>query len=393
MVFALVAVTVAAIVDRSLRWSRRAARATAEAETLSALAGSVLRGDQAVTALLEHTREAFGMESATLVGVDDPPDQAPAGEPHRPADERVPVGPERLLVLRGRQLPASEQRVLVAFAAHVTAALERARLAEAAAEVEPVKAADRMRTALLAAVSHDLRTPLASGWAAVSSLRSRDVEFCERDRDELLATAEESLARLSRLIDNLLDISRLQAGALTLHLQPTAFADVLGPALDETAAPAVPVTVRGLDETRDILADPPLLERVIANLVANAVRHTPPDRGVLISASELGARVELRVVDQGPGIDPDDRERVFEPFQRLGDTDNATGLGLGLALSRGLTEAMGGSLTTEDTPGGGLTMVLALPAAADPQPPDMPEPPGLPDPARRDGEAPACDAS
>lgn len=204
LVFAIVAATVAAIVDRSLRLSRRAASATAEAETLSSLAGSIVRGYQAIPALLERTRETFSMTSAELLTQPASDDDA----------IHVPVGPDAHLVLRGRTLPTSELRVLTAFTAHVAAALERARLAEAAAEVEPVRAADRMRTALLAAVSHDLRTPLAAGWAAISSLRSAEVEFSEEDRGELLATAEESMARLNRLVDNLLDMSRLQAGAL-----------------------------------------------------------------------------------------------------------------------------------------------------------------------------------
>ncbi|MGW7001800.1 ATP-binding protein [Streptomyces sp. NPDC054933] len=356
--FTVVAVTVAAVVDRSLRLSRRAANATAEAETLSALAGHILRGDQAVSALLNLTRETFGMESAVLA-------HRTAGDEPCPddADLTIPVGPDSLLLLKGRDLAASEHRVLTAFAAHLAAALERARLAEAAAEVEPVKAADRMRTALLAAVSHDLRTPLASGWAAVSSLRSRDVDFSDEDREELLATAEESLAKLNRLVDNLLDLSRLQAGALTLRLRPTAPAEVLPLALDTLPDSSVPVLTPGLEESADVLADPPLLERVLANLVANAVRHSPPGQPVSVSASVLGSWVEIRVVDRGPGIQPADRERAFEPFQRMGDTDNSTGLGLGLALSRGLTEAMGGSLTPEETPGGGLTMVVSLPVA------------------------------
>ncbi|WP_327289455.1 sensor histidine kinase [Streptomyces sp. NBC_01198] len=358
-VFAVVAVTVATVVDQSLRLSRRAANATAEAETLSSVAGGILRGDQTVEVLLSRTREAFGMDSAELARRTDHD-----GDPADDDAVVAPVGPDDVLVLRGRRLAASERRVFVAFAGHVAAALERARLAEAAAEVEPVRAADRMRTALLAAVSHDLRTPIASGWAAVSSLRSRDVAFSDEDRDELLAAAEESLARLNRLVDNLLDMSRLQAGALTLHLQPTSLAEILPLALDTLPETAVPVLAQGVTDTADILADPPLLERVIANLVTNAVRHTPAGRKVLVSASALDERVELRVIDQGPGLPAEDRERVFEAFQRMGDTDNATGLGLGLALSRGLTEAMGGTLTPEDTPGGGLTMVVSLPAAA-----------------------------
>jgi two-component system sensor histidine kinase KdpD len=393
-VFAVVAVTVAAIVDRSLRLSRRAAAATAEAETLSSLAGGILRGDHTVALLLERTREAFGMDSAELVEAE-PPQGGPAAGDAGPGDAgsgdagsgsgaggvvTVGVGAGQTLVLRGRDLAASERRVLVAFAGHVAAALERARLAEAAAEVEPVRAADRLRTALLAAVSHDLRTPLAAGWAAVSSLRSRDVDFTAGERDELLATAEQSLTRLARLVDNLLDMSRLQAGALTLDLRPTALAEIAPAALDGLAGPANSVNpaapgvvVRGLDAAPEVLADPALLERVLANLAANAVRHSPAGAPVLVSASTLGDRVELRIADHGPGLAPEDRDRVFEPFQRLGDTDNTTGLGLGLALSRGLTEAMHGTLTPEDTPGGGLTMVVSLPAA--PRRPARPDKP------------------
>ncbi|WP_432000282.1 ATP-binding protein [Streptomyces sioyaensis] len=367
--FTIVAVTVAAIVDRSLRLSRRAARATAEAETLTSLAGGILRGDRAVPALLERTRETFGMDSIELRPRKGEPEPAAVSGslPDHDHETKVAIGDDSVLVLSGRSLPAAEHRVLTAFAAHLTAAVERARLAEAAAEIEPVKAANRMRTALLAAVGHDLRTPLAGCWAAISSLRSRDVDFSPEDREELLATAEESLAKLSRLVDNLLDMSRLQAGALTLRLEPIALTEVLPPALDTLPGSSPQVLVHvvtlGLDTAPDVLADPPLLERVIANLVSNAVRHSPTGRPVTIGASALAGRVELRVIDRGPGIQLADWERAFEPFQRLGDTDNTTGLGLGLALSRGLTEAMGGTLTPEETPGGGLTMVVSLPAA------------------------------
>ncbi|WP_097227720.1 ATP-binding protein [Streptomyces sp. OV198] len=361
-VFAAVAAVVAGVVDRSLRLSRRSAGATAEAETMSSLAGTIVRGGATIPALVERTRETFGMDSTELV--DEPPGEDGATV--------VPAGPGAFLVLRGRTLPSSERRVLAAFAAHVGSAVERARLAEAAAEVEPVKAADRMRTALLRAVGHDLRTPLAAGWAAVSSLRSRDVDFSDEDRDELLATADESMAKLNRLVENLLDLSRLQAGVLTLNLRATTLEEVLPAALADTPE----VVVGDLEEVPAVLADPPLLERVIANLVGNAVRHSPAERKVLLTPSTHAGRVEVRVVDRGPGLPPSlklsvppeqggtaVRDRLFEPFQRLGDTDNTTGLGLGLALSRGLTEAMDGTLTPEDTPGGGLTMVLSLPFA------------------------------
>ncbi|MCF3130309.1 sensor histidine kinase [Streptomyces olivochromogenes] len=362
-VFAVVAATVAAVVDRSLRLSRRAARATAEAETMSSLAGSIVRGGQTIPALLERTRETFGMDSVELV--DEVPDTDSASTV-------VPAGPGNHLVLRGRTPSSSERRVLAAFAAHVGSAVERARLAEAAAEVEPVRAADRMRTALLRAVGHDLRTPLAAGWAAVTSLRSRDVQFSAEDRDELLATADESMAKLSRLVENLLDLSRLEAGVLTLNLRSTALEEVLPAAL----ADVPDVDVRDLEDLPPVLADPPLLERVIANLAGNAARHSPSGTPVLVTASVLAGRAELRVVDRGPGLPPTGRDRLFEPFQRLGDTDNTTGLGLGLALARGLTEAMDGTLTPEDTPGGGLTMVVSLPLAERARPAPDPHPRG-----------------
>ncbi|MCX5241452.1 DUF4118 domain-containing protein [Streptomyces prunicolor] len=356
-VFTVVAATVAAVVDRSLRLSRRSARATAEAETMSSLAGSIVRGGQTIPALLERTKETFGTDSAELV--DQPPDHEVGS-----GVTTVPAGPGAFLVLRGRTLSSSERRVLAAFAAHVGSAVERAQLAEAAAEIEPVKAADRLRTALLRAVGHDLRTPLAAGWAAVTSLRGRDVEFSDEDRDELLATADESMAKLNRLLENLLDLSRLEAGVLPLNLRATSLEEVLPMAL----ADVPDVDLRDVESIPPVLVDPPLLERVIANLAGNAARHTPAGRRVMVTASALGGRVELRVVDRGPGLPTAGRERLFEPFQRLGDTDNSTGLGLGLALARGLTEAMNGTLAPEDTPGGGLTMVVSLPLAewADP---------------------------
>ncbi|WP_395295753.1 ATP-binding protein [Kitasatospora hibisci] len=369
IVFAAVALTVSTVVDRASRLTTRAARATAEAETLSTLAGSVLRGADALPALLEKSRTAFGMDSVALLERSGGEVLAASESGNRPEPGRVaeateaPVGADAVLVLTGRRLPAADQRVLTAFAAHVAAALERDRLAVVAAEVEPIKAADRMRTALLAAVSHDLRTPLAAALASVGSLRSPDVEFSPEDRAELLATADESLVRLTRLVDNLLDMSRLRAGALTLHLAATHLDEILPRALDTLPDPYAPVRPLDLDTAPAVLADPPLLERVLANVITNALRHNAPGEPVLVTAGHHLDRVEVRVVDRGPGIAPEDRDRVFLPFQRLGDTDNTTGVGLGLALSRGLAEAMGGSLEVEDTPGGGTTMLLTLPAA------------------------------
>jgi two-component system sensor histidine kinase KdpD len=223
-----------------------------------------------------------------------------------------------------------------------------------------------MRTALLTAVSHDLRSPLASAKAAVTSLRSTDVQWDPEDRAELLATADESLDRLTRLVGNLLDMSRLQAGALAVFPRPAGLADITARALDDLGEPGRLITVDIPDDLPDVLADPGLLERVIANLTGNALRYAPSGTPPRLTASALGGRVELGVIDRGPGIPPRDRDAVFTAFQRFGDTDNTTGVGLGLALSRGLTEAMGGTLELSETPGGGLTMTVSLPAAGEP---------------------------
>jgi two-component system, OmpR family, sensor histidine kinase KdpD len=384
LVFVAVGSMVSAVVDVAARRSRQAARASAEAEMLSTVAGDVLRGDAALPALLERVRQVFGMRSAVLLERIEPAGQAggsgnvagrpgwrqvaasgvdPCGRPEE-GDVDVAVGEDLALALSGRPLPAEDRRVLAAFATQAAVALRQRRLAEAAALAEPLAELDRTRTALLAAVSHDLRSPLASAKAAVTALGSSDLTWTEDEQAELLATADESLDRLTRLVNNLLDMSRLQAGALAVSLQPIGLDDVLPSALRDLGARGAHVTVRLPADLPEVRADPGLLERILANLVANAVRYSPPGEPPLVSASALGDRVELRVVDRGPGVPEAEWDRIFAPFQRLGDRDNTVGVGLGLALSRGLAEAMDGSLTPEDTPGGGLTMVLSLPAAA-----------------------------
>ncbi|MCK9923045.1 DUF4118 domain-containing protein [Frankia sp. AgPm24] len=378
--FVLVAAMVSRVVDTSAHRYAQAVRASAEAATLSVLAGSVLRGEDALPALLERARETFAMTSATLL------ERLPTDTPDRDGWRTVlsvgpdactrpgqgavdvPIGDDLALVLTGRPLPASDRRILTAFAAQAAVALERRRLAEAAAQAAPIAEADRVRTALLAAVSHDLRTPLAAAKASVTGLRGGSDLLAPDERDELLATADESLDRLTRLVENLLDLSRLQAGALSVFPRPIGLDDVIPHALAELGPPARAIPIRLPDDLPTVDADPALLERVLVNLAANALRHSPEGRPPTITASHLAGRVELRVVDHGPGIPADAREQVFRPFQRLGDRDNTTGVGLGLALARGLTEAMHGTLTPEDTPAGGLTMVISLPASAPPQP-------------------------
>lgn len=368
-VFIVVAMLVSSTVDAAARRTRQAARAAAESRILAGLAGTVLGGDGALQEMLERTRETFTLSSVTLFEkTDDGWDPiASAGPPCAEpgdAETEVPAGEGRLLALCGGLLEAEDQRLIGAFAAQVGLVRDRIRLASEAAEAAPLAAADRMRTALLAAVGHDLRTPLAAAKASISSLLSSDVHLADEDRQELLVTADESLDRLTGLVENLLDMSRLQAGALSLHMEPVRLDEVVARALDDLGADGRPVLVDLPEDLPRVYADTGLLERVLANLVANAQRFSPSALPPLITASKLGDRIEVRVVDRGPGLPEADRDRVFLPFQRLGDTDNTTGVGLGLALSRGLTEAMHGTLEPEETPGGGLTMVVALEAAS-----------------------------
>ncbi len=391
-VFIIVAMMVSWVVDIAARRTKQAARAESESELLVTTAGSVLRGQGALPALLERVKESFGMRSVSLLECQGADGEAAARDGTGPrasrilgpgrrwkvaatagdepvtspedADVEVPVTDTLTLALRGRPLPAADRRVLGAFAAYAAAALEQQRLAAEAEAAKPIAAADRMRTALLTAVSHDLRTPLASAKAAVTSLRSPDVHWTRADRNELLATADESLDRLARLVDNLLDMSRLQAGALSLFPRPVGVDEIVARSLDDLGPRSSKVVVDIPEALPEIQVDPAILERVVVNLTENALRYSPAGKPPMLTASALGDRVELRVVDRGPGIPEKERDRMFVPFQRMGDTDNTTGVGLGLALSRGFTEAMGGTLTAEETPGGGLTMAVTLPAVA-----------------------------
>jgi two-component system sensor histidine kinase KdpD len=381
--FLVVAVSLSTVVDVAARRTREASRARAEAATLSTLAGSVLRGSQPVPALLEQVRETFALDAVTLLERRPEalggPDLEHANEAWTvvacvgspiclapgDGDAEVHVDETYTLVLSGHALAAQDRRVL-AFAAQATVALRQERLEEAAATAGSLAEVDRVRTALLNAVSHDLRTPLASAKAAVGTLRMSDLPLTEDDRAELLATIEESLDRLSGLVENLLDMSRLQAGALALAVQPIDVADVISAAVSSLGPAAYEVIIRVPEDTPEVSADPALLERAIANLVQNAIRHSPANAPPQIAASALGAAVEIRVIDCGPGIPEADWDQIFQPFQRLGDRDNTSGVGLGLALSRGLIEAMSGTLSPEGTPGGGLTMTISLPAATQP---------------------------
>ena len=363
IVFVAVALLVSSAVELAARKSREAARALAEADVLSTLAGNVLRGEGALPALLTRVRESFGATAVRLVEQRDGAwvIDAASGDPSGEKTQVVlPLGDRLRLEVEGPPLDAADQRVLMAFAAHAAVLLEQRRLADVESRAQQTSEADRVRTALLAAVSHDLRTPLAAAKTAVNGLLDPAVEWLPSQRFELLETADASLDRLTRLVDDLLDMSRLQAGVLPVSLEPVALEDIVLRAVDavgEAAGMAVEIP-----ELPAVTADPVLLERVIANLVQNAWRHgADRDTHPSVEARCHDGRVECAVVDHGPGIPSDLRDTAFTPFQRLGDRGEAgIGVGLGLAIARGLTDAMGGRLEPHETPGGGLTMVISL---------------------------------
>ena len=362
----VVAVMVALVVDSAARRATQAARARTEAALLASYAKTVLTHENPIERLLAKVRENFGLTSVTLlekrggawekvVVVGD----QPCADPDE-ADVDIAVTADVHLTLRGRALPAADRRVLEAVAGQALLALRQQRTAAAAAKAERKAEATELRTTLLSAVGHDLRTPLTSIKASIGSLRAPDLHLSEEDTAELMEAIELSADRLAGLIDNLLDSSRLATGAVRPHLRPVGYDEVVAHALS-TVDNSDAVVVAVDDRLPSVLADPGLLERVVANVLDNALRHGGAP--VSARASAHSEHVELRIVDHGRGLKRGMAESAFAPFQRLGgDRDITPGVGLGLSVARGFTEAMGGTIRAEDTPGGGLTVVVSLPA-------------------------------
>lgn len=374
VVFVLVAVTVSVTVDLAARRRVAAARVRLEAELLSRFAAEPVAATS-VDDVLERIRATFGLTTVALVetrrGQSAEHTVAVVG-PERTGTTviSVPAGDGLRVVGEGPELFAEDRRLLARLARAAGRAVEGSRLASEAARARELAEIDRLKSALLAAVGHDLRTPLAGIKAAASSLREDDVEWTERDVAEFLATIEESADRLGELIANLLDMSRLHAGVLAVDPRPVDLEAVVAKALLDQPAPTgdanAATDVAVPDELPFVHADDGLLERVIANLVSNARRHNRADTSIRIDASQDGETVRLRVIDHGPGVPADAWDRMFEPFQRL-DDHTTGGVGLGLAIARGFTEAMDGTLVPSHTPGGGLTMTLTLRAARPPE--------------------------
>ncbi|GAA1854686.1 DUF4118 domain-containing protein [Microlunatus capsulatus] len=371
-VFLLTGVAVATVVDRAARRTEQATRARAEANALAVLSHTLLHTGDNPAELLQKVCEVFAMTGAAILRRTDEGWTAEAVVGDAPGtpdggDARITVSSDVAVVLRGHPLDAADQRLMSAYAAHFAVVRERREALAESRHAAELAEADRTRTALLAAVSHDLRTPLAGIKAAVGSLRDPSVTWSAADEAELLAAVEIGADRLENLVGNLLDLSRLQMGTLSPLLGEVDLESAVAWAL-EPLPDAGRVVLRLDPATPTARADAGLLDRVVANLVENALRHgagapveitSGPARG-----SDGSPRVQLRVTDHGPGVPGGAREDLFTPFQRLGDVPQGDGLGLGLAVARGLTEAMAGTLDARETPGGGLTLVVELPARA-----------------------------
>lgn len=373
VVLLLVAVAVAALVDGAASRAREARKASQEAELLTLFAGSVLRGAD-LTTLLERLRETYSQRAVSLLREQNGTAEIVACVGTKPcaevdtADTAIEVGDDEFwLLMAGRKLAARDRRVLSAVAKQAAGLVKQRELTEEAGKSAAIAQADELRRSLLSAVSHDLRTPLAAAKAAASSLRSEDIDFSAEDTAELLATIEESVDALTALVGNLLDSSRLSAGVVRPELRRVYLEETVQRALLGISKGATGFTREGLDRVKVevgdavAMADAGLLERVLANLIDNALRYAP-DGPIRVSAGQVADRVLIAVIDEGPGMPRGAEEQLFAPFQRLGDHNTTIGVGLGLSVARGFVEAMGGTISATDTPGGGLTVEIDLAA-------------------------------
>ncbi|HSJ45436.1 MAG TPA: DUF4118 domain-containing protein, partial [Euzebyales bacterium] len=339
-VFLTTAVVISALVDLAARRAAEAERAGAEATALARLAATVAASDDPLHRLVDDLRRVFGLDAAAVLRDDDghwhvlacsgaPPPRSPDE-----GSDTLELQPGSVLVLRGPHAPLDDRRILAAFAAQLALALDRQRLEAEAIRAEGLAEANRLRTSLLSAVSHDLRTPLATIKAWLTGVLDDDAAFDLRDVHDIISAAVGEVDRLNALVGNLLDLSRLQTGALHVHAQPVDLDAVGAEAVAGLGYTNHQVDLRLSDTLPPVLADAALLERVLANLIDNAVHHSPPDTPCEVHAVTAGNRLDVRVVDHGPGIPVDQRSTVFEPFQRL--DDHTGGIGLGLAVARGL---------------------------------------------------------
>jgi two-component system, OmpR family, sensor histidine kinase KdpD len=371
-VFFAVAVVVSALMDRLTRRGVQVARAGAEAEALARLAGgSVLSGTSDLTELVTELRRTFDLDGVAILEPSErrwePAAVAGRLSGKRPEDAAFSAELDRgaVLVLEGHTLGAEDVRLLQAFVAQLRQAQQRIRLESEAASAGQLAEANTLRTQLLAAVSHDLRTPLAAIKAAATSLLTDELRWSPDQTRDFAETIDEEADRLTGLVDNLLDMSRLQTGVLPVSVAPTDVEDLLFASVAALPSNGAGIDIDVAESLPLVQADRGLLQQALVNVVANAKKWSPPGGTVRLEASAADHSVVVRVADRGPGIPPEQRDQVFLPFQRLGDAvgEDPKGVGLGLAVAQGFVHAMGGELAVDDTPGGGATFVFTLPQA------------------------------
>jgi len=366
--FLVAALTVSTLVDLAARRSTQAIRAERNARALARMVSTVSLGDHALQEMLVEIVRIFDLDGAALRRTDTTThtvDEAASGDLSGPTTV-VQVDDTHELVVAGGLEDAESQALLRGVASQLISVLERQRLEHEAQERDQLRQADELRAALLAAVSHDLRTPLASIKTAATSLLSPSARFTPEQHETLLESINTEADRLNALIEGLLDMTRVNEGSMELVTSEVDLVDLVDYAVEDAVAAAevLPSAVRltGVD-TAPILTDPALVVRVLANLIQNGLVHGGPD--VAVDVGVIGDDATIRVVDHGPGVPAEDRDVIFRPFQRRGDLRSGRGVGLGLAIARGFTVALGGQLLVEDTPGGGCTMVLTLPLTPD----------------------------
>ncbi len=357
-----IAIVVSDLATRSRRRAAIAEQRGREAALLAEIATHLLEGRR-----VEDQLDWIGERAGEILGVGDTlielgplEEPRPKRAPHTLSAGGKVVGTiytdehsEANLEVRKRFLPALASLLAVAH--------EREQLTREALEAEALRRSDTVKTAILRAVSHDLRSPLTAITTAVGTLRNPDLKLSDRDRDELLETIDLETQRLNKLIANLLEMSRLQAGAAAPQMELWTVEDLVRDAVDELGV-AAHVEI-GAAAVPPVRVDGGQIERVLVNLLENALRFSPPDTPVQVRVTATRAEVIVRIVDHGPGLPPAELERVFEPFYR--HEHDPSGAGLGLAIARGFAEANGGRVWAESRPGQGATFALALPAAVE----------------------------
>jgi two-component system, OmpR family, sensor histidine kinase KdpD len=358
--FALGVFVVTSVVVSEL--AARSRRRVTEAALLAEIAGSLLeRGDVRgeLDRIAAEAAQALQVERARIMVGNDAPSEAETGRHPLLAGGRQ-VGTIYLERPR-RGGAAARRRLLPALASLLGVAIDRERLAQEALEAEALRRSDAIKTAVLRAVSHDLRSPLMAILTSASALAREDLQLTQADERELVATILSGAEQLDRLIGNLLDLSRLEARAARPEPDVWAVDDLVAQALNETGPAGRRIEVELPEESLGVRVDAQQIERVLVNLFENALKYSPESEPVRVQVVRAPNRVLVRVVDRGPGIASHDRERIFEPFQR--GSGRARGAGLGLAIARGFAEANNSQVWAESRPGQGATFVVALPAA------------------------------